>query len=210
MPAGPDKMVGHKHKRRVFSFQIRREQSEDTEITNVSVKHFEAPHKALSINFSIGNIMPADACARCTAALKNNFGFFLITQDGVRFKKLDRQKGNLIQRFYFPLVDSKHLHIIMINTAMLRLVFKHFKGGSVKIAFSINGKYFLGRNHPAEICCVFKDAICLNTGEKINQYFSRTTFHTCLLKIQGKKSLLPALTVCWDKNWCMLSGKEKM
>lgn len=53
--------------------QVRWQQTYDTPILNITIKHFKSPGKTFYININIFYIMPAFMGLGCAAALKKKF-----------------------------------------------------------------------------------------------------------------------------------------
>src|SRR5690606_35877049 len=160
----PDQLAHHVHQRRIRSFQIRRQKSENTILRRFPIGKPESLHETLFVQFRTLHKMPAVAHARGTTAFKYEFRLEAASLYLVRLEELDGQEGNLLQRVHFFWRDSQDIAKLPVQAVLLILASEGPKGNLPELIVVLNTENFivLLTFHPSPGSPI-KTYICLYT-----------------------------------------------
>src|SRR5258708_16594102 len=111
MPALPDQRIHHEQQRGIGSFQVSRQEPDDTPVFDGAIESFESGHKAFFIQAEIFHFVEAAPGAGSPAGFEYGFGGEIRRFYGVGLEKGDREEREL-RNVLYPSPPYPHLPCI--------------------------------------------------------------------------------------------------
>ena len=141
-----DQVFDHVNQGRTFALQIGGKQSQNHVILDIAVELGKSFSITFFIQGNVGDEMLAGCHSGRAATGEGFFGYIGIRNHLVAFEKLYRQKGDLLQRFYFLDIGLQKIAKFSIDQIVFILEAKSFQGNFFKLLLARNGKYVVSWN----------------------------------------------------------------
>lgn len=135
MSTGPDEIMRHKDQGRVASFQVGRQQSDDTPLVHRAIKSLECGGKAATVEVEVFYFMAAADQTGSAAALECDLRSEMGSPDGMGFEETNREKGNGFRGRHGVRIDSQGLYVLAVKSISGVLETKNVQGTGGKRPF---------------------------------------------------------------------------